>query len=106
MMVMNHIVSIIKYKYVLTVSNIKLDSIAQNLALDTSAEARFAMPFENLNIQLINLEKRVGKNLSWATKGPQDVEKKGMVFMYSNLELRVKGSKNINYMLTIKEFSF
>ena len=88
------------------VSNIKLDSITQNLALDTGAEARFAMPFENLNIQLINLEKRVGKNLSWATKGPQDVEKKGMVFMYSNLELRVKGSKNINYMLTIKEFSF
>ena len=87
--------------------NIKLDSTAQNP--DAGAEARFALPFENLNIQLINLEKRVGKNLSWATKGPQDVEKKGMVFMYSNLELRVQiesYSKNINYMLTIKEFSF
>ena len=73
----------------MTVSNIQLDSIAQRLPLDAGAEARFALPFENMNIQLINLEKENGKNLSRATKELQDVEKKGMVFIYSNLELRI-----------------
>ena len=70
-------------------SNIKLDSITQNLALDAGAEARFAMPFENLNIQLINLEKRDGKNLSRTTKGLQNVEITGMLFLYSILKLCV-----------------
>ena len=59
--------------------NIKLDSTAQNP--DAGAEARFALPFENLNIQLINLEKRDGKNLSLTTKGLQNVEKTGMLFL-------------------------
>jgi len=89
------IISIIKYKYVLTVYNIKLDSIAERPTQDAGAKSRFAFPFENMNIQLINLEKRNGKNLSRATKGMQDVEKKGMVFMYSNLELRVQNAPKI-----------
>ena len=80
----------------MTVSNIQLDSIAQRLPLDAGAEARFALPFENMNIQLINLEKRNGKNLSRATKELQDVEKKGMVFIYSNLELRIFRKYKLN----------
>ena len=72
---------------ILTMCNIKLDSTAQNP--DAGAEARFALPFENLNIQLINLEKRDGKNLSRTTKGLQNVEKTGMLFLYSILKLCV-----------------
>ena len=74
--------------HILTVSNIKVDSVVQKLPLDAGAKARFAMPSENLNIQLINLEKRNGKNLSRTTKEPQDVEKTGMLFIYYILELR------------------
>ena len=76
--------------------NIKLDSTAQNP--DAGAEARFALPFENLNIQLINLEKRDGKNLSLTTKGLQNVEKTGILFLYSILKLcvHIKVSENEN----------
>ena len=84
---MNHMIKLKSIRNILTMCNIKLDSTAQNP--DAGAEARFALPFENLNIQLINLEKRDGKNLSRTTKGLQNVEKTGMLFLYSILKLCV-----------------